>query len=232
MTVKAIIFDKDGTLFDFQATWGVWTGNVIRHFAQGDHSLATKIAAAVHYDLTQEKVGEGSIIVAGTPFEIAETIAPVIDQPDVRSVFDELNRMAAVAPQEEVTDLPAFFKGLKSRGIKVAVMTNDAEAPAKAHLEAAGCLGVLDLVVGSDSGHGAKPDAGPILAIMRILDVPPEACVMVGDSLHDLHAGRAAGATPIAVLTGLATKETLAPHADAVLPSIRDLPNWLDQSDR
>jgi phosphoglycolate phosphatase len=51
---------------------------------------------------------------------------------------------------------------------------------------------------------------------------------MVGDSTHDLRAGRAAGMRTIGVLTGLATAQELSPLATAVLPDIGHLPNWLD----
>jgi hypothetical protein len=50
---------------------------------------------------------------------------------------------------------------------------------------------------------------------------------MVGDSLHDLHAGRAAGMRCSGVLTGLRREADLAPHADVVLPHIGHLPDWL-----
>ena len=50
---------------------------------------------------------------------------------------------------------------------------------------------------------------------------------MVGDSRHDLDAGRAAGMRTIAVLTGIAKREDLAPHADVVLADIGAIPGWL-----
>ena len=50
---------------------------------------------------------------------------------------------------------------------------------------------------------------------------------MVGDSLHDLEAGLRAGMIPVAVLTGVAGAEDLAPHAAVVLDSVADLPQWL-----
>jgi len=50
---------------------------------------------------------------------------------------------------------------------------------------------------------------------------------MVGDSTHDLIAGRAAGMKTIAVLTGMAGPADLAPLADAVLPDIGHIPGWL-----
>ena len=50
---------------------------------------------------------------------------------------------------------------------------------------------------------------------------------MVGDSTHDLRAGRAAGMRAVAVLTGLAEADELAPLADAVLPDVSHLPAWI-----
>jgi phosphoglycolate phosphatase len=49
----------------------------------------------------------------------------------------------------------------------------------------------------------------------------------VGDSTHDLHAARAAGAVAIAVLSGPATREDLADHADHIIDTIDDLPALL-----
>jgi phosphoglycolate phosphatase len=51
---------------------------------------------------------------------------------------------------------------------------------------------------------------------------------MVGDGLADLHAARGAGLRAVAVLTGTATADMLAPLAEAVLPSVVELPGWLD----
>jgi phosphoglycolate phosphatase len=55
---------------------------------------------------------------------------------------------------------------------------------------------------------------------------------MVGDSLHDLHAGRDAGMKRAAVLTGIAEAAELAPHADVVLPDISQLAAWIDEQRR
>ena len=50
---------------------------------------------------------------------------------------------------------------------------------------------------------------------------------MVGDSTHDLIAGRAAGMHTVAVLTGLAVREDLENLADMVLPDVSHLPAWI-----
>ena len=84
-----------------------------------------------------------------------------------------------------------------------------------------------DFIAGCDSGHGAKPQPGQLLAFAERIGLSPDRIVMVGDSTHDLIAGRSAGMQTVAVLTGLAEAAVLAPYADAVLPDIGHLPAWL-----
>ena len=105
--------------------------------------------------------------------------------------------------------------------------TNDSEAPARQHIAAHGLTALFDFIAGYDSGHGAKPGPGMCLAFARQLGLDPSRVAMVGDSLHDLHAGRAAGMRTIGVLTGMASASVLAPHADVVLPDIGAIPGWL-----
>jgi phosphoglycolate phosphatase len=107
------------------------------------------------------------------------------------------------------------------------VATNDAEVAARQQLEAAEIIDVFQYIAGYDSGHGAKPHPGMCTGFARALDLDPRACVMVGDSRHDLEAGRAAGMRVVAVLTGVARAPDLAPHADVVLPDIGALPDWI-----
>ncbi|MEY3961435.1 MAG: hypothetical protein RIR14_2089, partial [Pseudomonadota bacterium] len=83
-------------------------------------------------------------------------------------------------------------------------------------------------VAGCDSGWGGKPAPGQLLAFAGRVGVDPVRSVMVGDSLHDLEAGRAAGMRRVAVLTGIAEAAELAPHADVVLPDIGHLAGWID----
>jgi phosphoglycolate phosphatase len=90
-------------------------------------------------------------------------------------------------------------------------------------------LDAFDFIAGFDSGFGGKPAPGQLLRFCEDLMLKPAHCAMVGDSLHDLHAGRAAGMTTIGVLTGPASRADLAPHADFVMDTIAEIPTWLDQ---
>ena len=227
MDIRAVIFDKDGTLFDFQSTWGVWTGHILSLIAGSDVELFQKLASALDYDAAAGKVLPGSVIVAGTPAEIAKVIQGFIPETTVSDILGQLNEQAEKAPQVLVTDLLSLTRELRSQGLKLCVMTNDAVRVAHEHLTSVDALDFFDHVIGSDSGYGAKPEPAPLLALAAKIDVPAAACLMVGDSTHDLIAGHAAGMRTVAVLTGLAVREDLEDLADLVLPDISHLAAWI-----
>lgn len=228
MTIEGILFDKDGTLFDFRATWDVWSADLIADLSAGDDALAGRIADSIAFDLAAKQFLPHSPVIAGTNREAAECIATVLPGRSVAELEIVLMESAAVAPLAPAVPLPPFLDGLAQRGLALGVMTNDSEHSARAHLSQAGVEGKLDFIAGFDSGFGAKPAPGPLLAFARHAGLAPESVVMVGDSTHDLLAGRRAGMRTLGVLTGLAPEAELAPLADAVLPDIGHIPAWLD----
>ncbi|WP_420013406.1 HAD family hydrolase [Tateyamaria sp.] len=174
------------------------------------------------------KFTRDSVVIVGTPEEIAAALAPHFEGQSEAAVMEMLNQEAAQAPQAEAVPLIPFLEGLRGRDLALGVATNDAEAPALAHLNAAGVVAHFDFIAGSDSGYGGKPAPGQLLGFCAETGIPPAETIMVGDSLHDLKAGRAAGMRTVGVLTGLATQSELAPFANVVCPDIGHLPAWLD----
>lgn len=227
LRASAVLFDKDGTLFDFGATWNVWGLGVIRHLSGGDPGLMRAMAEAAGYDLEAAAFRPDSLVIAGTGRQAAECLASVMPGNPAGEVERYLTQAAAEAPLSEAVPLLPLLSELRAMGLALGVMTNDAEFAARAHLGKAGVLEVFDFIAGFDSGHGAKPAPDPLLAFAGAVGVEPSRVVMVGDSTHDLEAGRAAGMRTVGVLTGPARAEVLAPLADAVLPDIGHLPGWL-----
>jgi len=222
-----VLFDKDGTLFDFHATWSGWTHDAIRHLAVGEAQVMARIAEVAQYDLVTRAFLPTSPIIACTNREVAECLAQALPGRAVDEIETYLMLSAAEAPLAPAVPLVPFLDGLAARGLRLGVMTNDTEYGARAHLTSAGVLGHFHFVAGFDSGHGAKPAPGPLLAFARAMGLAPARVVMVGDSAHDLIAGRAAGMQTAGVLTGTAVEADLAPLADVVLPDIGHLPDWL-----
>lgn len=228
MSVAGIIFDKDGTLFDFGATWDAWAASVIADLSGGDAALARRIADAARYDLERGAFRPDSPVIAGTNREAAECVASALPDRTVEEIEHYLMITSCNAPLQEAVPLVPYLAGLAARGLKLGVVTNDTERGAHAHLDAVGARQGFDFVAGFDSGYGMKPGPGPLLAFAESVGLAPDSVVMVGDSTHDLLAGQRAGMLCIGVLTGPATERDLAPHADVVLPHIGHIPDWLD----
>ncbi len=226
--IRGLVFDKDGTLFDFRATWGNWSRRMIEELSSGSPALAERLARAVGYDLGDGDFAPDSPIIAHTPPEIAAHLLPHLPGADLATLVARMNALAAVTEQVAAVPLVPLFERFAARGLRLGLATNDAAEPAAAHLKQVGIARFFHFVSGFDSGHGAKPDPGPLLAFARAQNLAPEAVAMVGDSRHDLVAGRAAGMRTVAVLTGMAAAEDLAPLADVVLADIGHLPEWIE----
>ncbi|MCA3507647.1 MAG: HAD family hydrolase [Rhodobacter sp.] len=225
--IDGIVFDKDGTLFDFRRGWGGWVQGVLAELAT-DPGHAAALADVLRFDRATGDFLADSPVIAASTAEIAGVLLPLLPEQSLTGLEARLNRLAGASQMVPAVPLRPLLQALRSRGLRLGVATNDVEASARAHLLAQDVAGFFDLVVGYDSGHGAKPGPGMLLAFAAQTGLDPARVLMVGDSRHDLMAGRAAGMRPVAVLTGIATAEDLAPLAEAVLPDIGALPGWID----
>tara|TARA_B100001121_G_scaffold209088_1_gene182951 strand:- start:31 stop:744 length:714 start_codon:yes stop_codon:yes gene_type:complete len=222
-SIRGLLFDKDGTLFDFEKTWNSWTSRILTEVSKQSNVSISALADAIDFDLKTGKLLPQSIVIAGTHRQVTAALHTKLSNWDFEHLESYLLDYVIETRQYEVVPLQKYFRKLKSEGLLLGVMTNDAERGAQAHLAAAGILDLLDFVAGSDTGFGCKPAPEPLLAFAKITGLKPDEIAMVGDSLHDLQAAQAAGMMRIAVLTGVATEDELKKHADLVLPSIANL---------
>lgn len=225
--IDGLLFDKDGTLFDFRISWGRWAAGFLASVAE-DAGHAERLGRAIGFDAATLTFAPHSPVIAATAADIAAALAPDMPGRSVAELTDLINDTAGSAPMSEAVPLRPLLTGLRARGLRLGVATNDTEAPARQHLAAHGITELFDFIAGYDSGHGAKPGPGMCLAFAATQGLDPARVAMVGDSRHDLQAGRAAGMRTVAVLTGIARAPELEPLADVVLPDIGALPSWLD----
>ena len=114
---------------------------------------------------------------------------------------------------------------LRSRGHPAAIVTSKARWLARRGLDHVGLGAHFDVIVGCDSCERHKPDPQPVLVALDQLGYAPADAAFVGDSIHDMAAGNAAGVTTIAALWGPFTREQLAPSApDHYIERMADLP--------
>lgn len=224
--IDGLLFDKDGTLFDFRISWGRWAQGFLAQIAR-DAAHTARLGRAIGFDPATGSFAPDSPVIAATAADIAAALAPELPGLTVTDLTDRIDASAAQAPMSEAVPLIPLLTTLRARGLRLGVATNDSEAPARQHLQNHGITGCFDFIAGYDSGFGAKPGPGMCLAFAHQLGLDPARVAMVGDSRHDLEAGRAAGMRTIAVLTGIARRDDLAPHADVVLADIGQIPGWL-----
>ena len=118
---------------------------------------------------------------------------------------------------------------LKRRGHDIGIVTSKSEALAMRGLAHVGLARHMDTIVGCDSSIRHKPDPEPVRIALHRLDAPPEDAIFVGDSVHDLFAGNAAGVHTAAALWGAFKRADLEPgEPNAWLESVSDLVTLLD----
>lgn len=227
MRIDAVLLDKDGTFVDFAATWGPAIAGVMAEMAP-DAATFRRLAALNLYDPATGRLDAASPFIHQASADFARGWAEVLGVPMSLPFHQRMDRLLDAAALAHVTPLAepgAVFGRLRALGVKLAVVTNDTEAGARAQCARLGLEPHLDAIIGYDSGHGRKPAPGQILACCARLALDPAHTIMAGDALSDLKAGRAAGSITVGVLSGYAAHDDLAPLADHVLNDITGLPD-------
>lgn len=221
--IKAVLFDKDGTLFSFDKTWAIWCDRIILKLAPDDRKKQEILASACGYDWKQKKFIAGSVIVSGTSAETLDAWLKSDPSLSYDFVYETAENEYKNLPLAPVCDLEPVLEGLIEAGMSLGIATNAPEEGAIFQLKQAGIIEKFDFIAGCDSGYGAKPNPGMVTGFCNFLGIEPDQVVMVGDSTYDLRAGRSAGCYCIGVLTGPALKTDLEPFADVVLDDISQL---------
>ena len=122
---------------------------------------------------------------------------------------------------------------LRAAGHPCAIVTSKTSWLAKRGLEHVGLAQHFDVIIGCDSCERHKPEPEPVLLALDRLGYAPRDAVFVGDSVHDMLAGNAAGVSTIAALWGPFSREDLAAAAPThYLDRIADLPTLLSAIQR
>jgi len=224
--IAGILFDKDGTLLDFDASWGPVNRDVALMAADGDQALADHLLLACGMDPVSGEIVPDSLFAAGNTIEIAEGMinagSPFMVEALVPKIDDCFARAAELSVP--VTDLEPLFARLHGKGLRLGIASSDNERSIRVAAERFGILPYIDFIAGYDSGHGSKPEAGMVLGFCAATGLAPSEVAVVGDNNHDLHMGSNAGAgLKIGVLSGTGSRETLTPHSDMVLSNITEL---------
>ena len=190
--LEAVLFDLDGTLLD----------------------TAADIATALNRTLEESgwpAIAQGEVrhmIGRGAPILLQRAAALQGRSPGEPAQAAMVERFfhhyGALQDTGEFAALPypgarESLRALRAAGLRTAVVTNKQERFARGLLERLGLSAWIDCVVGGDSCERRKPDPLPLLFACEQLQAQPSSALMVGDSINDVTAARAAGIPVICV---------------------------------
>ncbi|RFC61781.1 HAD family hydrolase [Fulvimarina endophytica] len=229
-TIRAILFDKDGTLLDYHRSWGPINRRAALLAAAGDADLAAHLLKLGGMDAATGITRADSLLGSGNTREIAEAWRQAGAPPDQETLVSRLDALFLEGADEAVpvTDLPALFGRLSASGLRLGIASMDGERAIRRFAERTGMAPHVDFVAGYDSGYGVKPSGGMLTAFATAVAIAPANIAVVGDNLHDMEMGRAGGAIlRIAVLSGTGTRETLTDNCDLCIDHIGELDRLL-----
>ncbi|MGE0351745.1 MAG: HAD-IA family hydrolase [Gemmatimonadales bacterium] len=102
-----------------------------------------------------------------------------------------------------------MIRAVRARGLRTGLVTSKNRAGALRGLRLAGIEDAFDTLVCADEVENPKPHPEPVLKALTHLQSRPETAVFIGDSVHDMESGRAAGVRTAAVLWGPFRREHL-----------------------
>ena len=208
MNIRAVLFDLDGTLVDSleDLTDAV---NFVR-------------CAYFHPPLTMDdvrlKVGKGAR-------HLVQQVLPELSDTDIDNaleLFLDFNRQHIANKSRLYPGILDLLHGLAARDIKLAVITNKNEDLSMLTLQAFGIYDLFESICGGDTYPERKPSPLPLLKVAEKLGVAHHECVMVGDSINDIEAGRLAGIASIGCTWGFGDNSELT-GADALACSPQEL---------
>ena len=231
--IRGIVFDKDGTLVDFQATWFAIGDLMALEAASGDRTHADELMARAGYDFANHGFRADSVFAAGTNADIVALWYPGLDAAGRQAMTLHFDTFTAREGARQSVPLPGCKEAiaeLHRRGLRLGVATNDSTSGAEQTLAALGMSALFDAAYGYDAVANPKPAPDAVRAFADLTGLKPSQIAVVGDNRHDLEMARAAGAgLSVGVLSGTGTRATLEPLADVILGSVAELPGWLER---
>jgi len=219
-SLSAVLFDLDGTLLDTVADIALALNRVMIEYGGKpleENAVCRMIGRGSPILIERAAAAQGRVIDGATQAAMVERFFHHYGE------LEELNQDTA-QPYAGAADC---LRLLHDAGLRTAVVTNKQHRFADALLKRLGLSAWVDVVIG-DTCERRKPDPQPLLFACESLQVLPTESLMVGDSVNDVQAARAAGIAVVCVSYGYNEgRDPRTLDCEALLDSLAELPDLL-----
>lgn len=239
--IRGILFDKDGTLFNYGEVWGSVIDNMLRENIPMNRLSDERKEKCLHeFEVVIGVDKDGCSYPDGILFrhnnipmavirltniclknflnvyKVAKAILGLMKRSDY-GVDEKIKKM-------NFSDVRAVFRAAKDRGMIIGIVTNDIRRSTNMFIERMGVEDMISFVRCGDSDCRKKPNAEAIHQFCEEYEITAEEVAVVGDTLIDMEFARNGKVGySVALLTGSGDKDALEKNADAVYPELIDL---------
>ncbi|SRR5258705_215876 len=191
--LTTFLFDLDGTLLD-----SVRLILDSYHYTTETHGLPRRTDA--HW-----------LAGLGTPLRVQfrESVGPGLSMDQLVATYREFNLANHDTMARAYPGVVEVLRQLRARGIRFGLVTSKNQYGARLGLKLMGVEEEFEVVIGADDVVNPKPHAEPVLKALELMKVTKGEAVYIGDSVHDMESGRAAGVRTAGVLWGPFTRPEL-----------------------
>lgn len=195
MKILGVVFDKDGTLIDLPSFWFGPVSHTIG-ILQEEYGFGETTAKELLIASGMRPDGSGipeGLVMSGTNLDIAKAWKLILQEQGItlKDDFVETSRYMLASNAEHgtlqgMTDLSPLLSELRSRDLKIGIVTSDDYEQTRYSMEELGVLEFFDTIIGADLVENPKPAADSMGAIVSAWGIPKESILMVGDSVNDM----------------------------------------------
>lgn len=215
--IRAILFDKDGTLLQFTEGWVDSIVGFLENKILDDNK---KREVFREIGIREDGgVEENSILSSETAMDLAIIFSKYLDE-ELDEIYRELDDHLLNYLKEnnkfirETCDLRSLFEALRERGILIGIFTSDNYRQAKYSMDYLGLDSFIDFYAAADI-YKKKPNKESLEVFKKKYSLEDQEIIIVGDSRVDMVFGE--DTVKVGVLCGTGSREMLAKYTDNIV---------------